>query len=394
MAEGGDDTNKESEWKYSGKSHGGHKGIVCYNCDQPGHTKRNCPSKVRSKPTSEKRVVKCYYCQDEGHMQINCPVKFAIQESLQEAGKGNLIDPAHFSVKGKETEKVHTFYLQSLLDLTYLIEEDAHYIDTHCHLEYVFERNHLTVNESAFKEFMLVNQYPSGFDGCISTFCDPTAFSSLGAFDQILKDDKVWATFGIHPHNSKYYTETLKAKLCEALMHPKCVALGEVGLDFSEVSPSDRETQIRILKDQLQLALQYNKPVQIHCRQAEYELKSILLEELPKDWSIHLHCYTGPAATAVELIGTFPNMYIGITGSITIKKLSQVRETTSLIPLEHLLLETDAPYMVPVELKEKLRFSHPIMVLHVAEKIAKIKNVTLNEVLHTTRGNTKKMYGI
>ena len=394
MAEGGDDSNKGSEWKYCGKSHGGHKGIVCYTCGETGHTKRNCPSTVRSKLNSGKRTVKCYYCQDEGHVQMNCPVKFAEQESLQESGKGHLISTTYISGKGKEAEKAQTYYLQSLLELSYLIKEDTHYIDTHCHLEYVFERHHLIITQSAFKEFMYANQYPSGFDGCISTFCDPTAFSSLGAFEQILKDDKVWATFGIHPHNSKYYTETLKAKLCEALMHPKCVALGEIGLDFSEVSPSDRETQIRVLKDQLQLALQYNKPVQIHCRQAEDELRGILLAELPKEWKIHLHCYTGPAATAVELIATFPNMYIGITGSITVKKLSQVRETTSLVPLEHLLLETDAPYMVPIELKEKIRFSHPIMVLHVAEKIAKIKHVPLNEVLHTTRGNTKKMYGV
>ena len=392
MAEKGDDTNKESEWKNSGKSPGEHKGIVCYTCGEPGHIKRNCPSTVKSKPKSGKRTVKCFYCQDEGHVQMNCPVKFAEHESLQESGKGHLIDATHIPGKGKEN--VQTFYLQSLLELSYLIKDDAHYIDTHCHLEYVFERHHLIVTESTFTDFILANQYPSGFDGCISTFCDPTAFSSLGAFEQILKDDKVWATFGIHPHNSKYYTEKLKFKLCEALMHPKCVALGEIGLDFSAVSPSDRETQIRILKDQLQLALQYNKPVQIHCRQAEDELKCILLEELPKDWRIHLHCYTGPAETAVELIATFPNMYIGITGSITVKKLSQVRETTSLIPLEHLLLETDAPYMVPIELKEKLKFSHPIMVLHVAEKVAKIKQVTLNEVLHITRGNTKKMYGI
>ena len=353
---------------------------------------RNCPSSVKSKPSGIKsrNIIKCYYCQDEGHIQTNCPVKFAEQESLQEAGNNQMV----FYGKGKGADNAESLYLTSLLALIHSVREDTHYIDTHCHLEYVFERYHVIASDNAFKEFRTANQYPSGFDGCISTFCDPTAFSSLGSFEQILKDPKVWATFGIHPHNSKYYTETLKAKLCEALMHPKCVALGEIGLDYSNISPSDKETQERVLKDQLQLALMYKKPVQIHCRQAEADLKTILLAELPKDWKIHLHCYTGSAETAVELISTFPNMYIGITGSITVKKLSQVRDTVSLLPLDRILLETDAPYMIPVELKDKLRFSHPIMVLHVADKIRKVINVSLDEVLKTTRENTKKMYDI
>ncbi|KAI6655175.1 Deoxyribonuclease TATDN2 [Oopsacas minuta] len=398
MAEGSDDQKEGSEWKYWGKSRSGTREVVCYGCGEKGHTKRNCPSLVRSKPTGgysgSKKIIICYYCQDEGHVQTNCPVKFAEQESLQEAGNGQILNPPFCQGKGKGADKAESLYLTTLVDLTCLIKEETHYIDTHCHLEYVFERHHIIISENAFKEFMIANQYPNGFDGCISTFCDPTAFSSLGSFDQILKDPKVWATFGIHPHNSKYYTETLKAKLCEALIHPKCIALGEIGLDYSNVSPSDRETQVRILKDQLQLALQYNKPVQIHCRQAENELKSILLEELPKDWRIHLHCYTGQAPTAVGLIATFPNLYIGITGSITVKRLPQVRETASLIPLERILLETDAPYMIPTDLKDKLKFSHPIMILHVAERIAKIKDIALNEVLCTTRRNTKKMYDI
>lgn len=392
MAEGGENHTDGSEWKSHGKEYKDKREIVCYGCGEKGHTKRNCPSSVKSKPFGKKsgKIIKCYYCQDEGHIQTNCPVKFAEQESLQEAGNNQMV----FYGRGKGADSAESLYLTTLLDLTHSVKEDTHYVDTHCHLEYVFERHHVIATENAFKEFRSANQYPNGFDGCISTFCDPTAFSSLGSFEQILKDPKVWATFGIHPHNSKYYTDTLKAKLCEALIHPKCVALGEIGLDYSNISPSDKATQERVLKDQLQLALMYKKPVQIHCRQAEDDLKNILLAELPKDWKIHLHCYTGSAKTAVELISIFPNMYIGITGSITVKKLSQVRDTVDLLPLDRILLETDAPYMIPVELKDKLRFSHPIMVLHVADKIGKIRNESLDEVLKTTRENTKKMYNV
>ena len=396
MAEGNDSPKRGSEWKNSSwKDQGSPREIICYSCREKGHTKKNCPSLVKSKPTkgksANKNVIKCYYCQDEGHVQANCPLKFAMQVSLQEAGQGSMVTPP---TRKEGAEKTQAFYFQSLFNLLEVVSDGAHYIDTHCHLEYVFERYHVFASEHAFKEFMLANQYPSGFDGCISTFCDPTAFSALGAFDQILKDEKTWATFGIHPHNSRYYTETLKTKLCDALTHPKCVALGEIGLDYSEVCPSDRETQIRVLEDQLQLASLYKKPIQIHCRNAEDELMDILLKELPKDWRIHLHCYTGSAEKAVELISTFPHLYIGITGSITVKRLSQVRETVEVVPLDRLLLETDSPYMIPLELKEKIKFSHPIMVLHVAEKIAKIKDVSINEVLKTTRENTKKMFGI
>ena len=269
------------------------------------------------------------------------------------------------------------------------------FIDTHCHLDYVFDRYH---HHGTFSDFTNRLTYPTNFEGCISTFCDPAAFSSLGAWRELLSEPNVWGTFGIHPHNAKYYhTKGLEDKVLEGLQHPKCVAFGEIGLDYSEHSPSDPQTQRDILRHQLQLVVPFGKPLLLHCRDAEQDLYEILTQHLPWDWLIHLHCFTGEPHVATQFLSKFPNLYLGVCGNVTNPRQANMRTTVCEVPLERLLIETDAPYHVPSNLPKAAgwcRNTHPALAFYVAKEIAKLRKEELVDVLKTVRTNTQTLYGV
>lgn len=268
------------------------------------------------------------------------------------------------------------------------------FIDTHCHLEYVFER---FKHQGSFADFMAEHSYPETYEGCITTFCDPTAFSpSFGIWQDLLSEWNVWGTFGTHPHNAKYYhSSSLEEKMLNCISHPKCVAVGEIGLDYAPHSPSDPDTQRKVLVLQLQLAVGLEKPVILHCRDAEEDMLTLLMSTVPRDWKLHLHCFTGSVEMARKFLQTFPNLYIGICGNVTYAS-SPVQAIVTSVPLERMLLETDAPYMVPrnVPAERSYKFSHPSLAFYTAKEIARIRHTNVVDVLKALRKNTQAMYGI
>lgn len=272
--------------------------------------------------------------------------------------------------------------------------KSAKFIDTHCHLEYVFER---FKHQGSFADFMVEHSYPETYEGCITTFCDPTAFSpSFGIWQDLLSEWNVWGTFGTHPHNAKYYhSSSLEEKMVKCISHPKCVAVGEIGLDYAPHSPSDPDTQRRVLVLQLQMAVGLEKPVILHCRNAEDDLFALLTSTIPRDWKLHLHCFTGSAEMARKFLQTFPNLYIGICGNVTYAT-SPVQAIATSVPIERMLLETDAPYMVPRNLPPELtyKFSHPSLAYYTAKEIARIRHMNVVDVLNAIRKNTQAMYGV
>ena len=271
------------------------------------------------------------------------------------------------------------------------------YLDTHCHVEYLLERHRL----SSYADMSLKFCYPSNFDGCITSFCDPAAFSSFGCYKELLEEDNVWASFGMHPHHACSFSPLLEERLLGCLAHPKCVALGEIGLDFSghSLKQSSKAEQKKLLNHLLQYAQVYSKPLILHCRDAEEDLYEILCNALPSDWFIHLHCYTGSVEMALKFIDKFPNLYIGLTGHVTQFKFKDARSIARDFSLDKLLIETDSPYMMPFSMRpgrssRGLKWTHPPMAVCVAEEIARLRDCITEEVLTVTRRNAQTLYGI
>lgn len=420
-------------------------GRRCFHCNEEGHIARNCPKKA-----SQQQQQLCYNCGKAGHIKRDCPSLMPPRRDVRDNGRPHVHEnggvpvsykQAHrpsgaspqghiargFSPRQAETgtndgavvrewehrrtsphhagnkvespqSSVHRYSRPPQSGNQERKEPPVHsipFIDTHCHLEYVFEQSR---HQGSFCSFMEKQGYPGNFEGCISTFCDPTAFSSsFGIWEELLSESKVWGTFGIHPHNAKYYySGDLEDKVLRCIEHPKCVAFGEIGLDYAEHSPSGSPMQKEVLVQQLGLAVSYGKPLLLHCRDAEDDLLQILSTHVPRDWKIHLHCFTGHPDMAAKFMSEFPNLYIGVCGNVTSAKGQHVKQVAREIPLDRLLLETDAPYHVPsnVPKAHQLKFNHPALAFYVAKEIAKLQNVPISEVLQSVRKNTNTLYGI
>ena len=372
---------------------------LCFNCGKPGHIKRECPAALPCK-------VSHHALYNEGHtapVARQAVVKDAallVEITGTESGKFDkeVRPPEDRNGHGAWNQPTHGRVPRPFPPLAEPRAEDlgsAKFIDTHCHLEYVFER---FKHQGSFADFMTEHRYPQTFEGCITTFCDPTAFSpSFGIWQSLLSEQNVWGTFGTHPHNAKYYhSSSLEEKMLKCLSHPKCVAVGEIGLDYAPHSPSNPDIQRDVLTLQLELAIRLKKPIILHCREAEEDMLEILSSTVPRDWHLHLHCFTGSPEMAKKFLKTFSNLYIGICGNVT-HESSPVQAIAAMVPLERMLLETDAPYMVPRNLPKHFhsnKFSHPSLAFYTAKQIAKIRHINIAEVLKSLRENTKTMYGI
>jgi TatD DNase family protein len=255
----------------------------------------------------------------------------------------------------------------------------------------VFQKLRIKDNKSLFTKLCQSEKFPANFAGCISVFCDAAALSpSLGMWQELLAEDKIWGVFGIHPHNAKYYTASIEERIVECLKHTKAVAWGETGLDY-HYNHSEPEVQRKVFIAQILKAVELDKPLVVHSRSAADDTYTILKDYMPAQHKVHLHCFADNAQQAKRLITAFPNMYFGFTGAITFKNATDACEAVKQIPLNRILLETDAPYMAPHPLKG---VSHSGHIPLIAQKIAELKADTLDNVLKTIRDNTRDMYGV
>ncbi|XP_054751102.2 uncharacterized protein LOC129256909 [Lytechinus pictus] len=271
---------------------------------------------------------------------------------------------------------------------------DIDYLDTHAHIDLLFQRH---MFKGTFAKFCLVNNFPTNFAGCVAIFCYPVNFSnSYSLADNLLKESNIWGSFGCHPHQVKHYDGIMEQKIKDWMNHPKTVALGEIGLDYSDRPAeitSDHELQKVIFQRQLQIALETKKPLVIHCRDAEEDTLSIMSKMVPRNHKIHRHCFTGPPQDAIKFLRAFPNSFIGLTALVTFPTATNTHQTARAIPLNRLLLETDTPYFLPRKVRCQ-KWSHPGMALLVAERISQLRGTTLDDVLSNVRANTMTMYGI
>ena len=253
------------------------------------------------------------------------------------------------------------------------------FIDTHAHLFYP------NFDEDIDK--VIENAKSSGVDYIIVPATDiETAKQTLALAD---KYEMIYAAVGVHPHDTKEWTnENLKA-IEDLAAHPKVVAIGEIGLDYYyDFSP--KEKQIEAFRSQIELALKLNLPIVVHNRESDEDVLKIVKEYCSSGLRGQFHCFNGSLSDAKDLIRM--KFFISFTGNITFKKADLLRDTLSNIRLQHLLIETDSPFMTPVPHRGKR--NEPSYVKLVAEKIAELHKVSIEDLARITSINAFRLFGI
>jgi TatD DNase family protein len=181
--------------------------------------------------------------------------------------------------------------------------------------------------------------------------------------------EPIYASAGIHPQYAASYSETDLDRLKDLIGHPKCVALGEIGLDYYW-KPFDKDRQARLFIRQLEIAADARKPVVIHTRDAWEDTIALLRNHwAPAGLPCVMHCFTGGVTEAREAIEL--GFYISFAGVLTYPKAAAMREAAVLVPEDRLLVETDSPYLAPVPHRGKR--NEPAFVVHTANKLAEVR---------------------
>ncbi|XP_031612928.1 putative deoxyribonuclease TATDN2 [Oreochromis aureus] len=271
---------------------------------------------------------------------------------------------------------------------------EAGFIDTHCHLDMLYGKLGFCGTFSSFRR-LYQSSFTGEFQGCITNFCNPDIMVKEALWEGLLAEDMVWGAFGCHPHFAKNYSSIQERNILTAMKHPKAVAFGEMGLDYSYKNSTDTSTQKEVFERQLRLAVAMKKPLVIHCRDADDDLLTIMKKCVPREYKIHRHCFTNSYPVIEPFLAEFPNLYVGFTALITYSKATEVRNAVSQIPLNRIVLETDAPYFLPRQVgKGVCQFSHPGMGIHTLRELSLLKGENMATVLDTIRNNTTQLYGI
>ena len=197
----------------------------------------------------------------------------------------------------------------------------------------------------------------------------------------------VYGALGVHPNETGELTEESFAWLAEQCRHPKCVAVGEIGLDYYWDEP-EREVQQKWFRRQLQMARDLSLPVVIHSREAAQDTLQILREEHGEEIGGVIHCFSYTKETAQICLDM--GFYIGIGGVVTFKNAKKLKEAVEMIPLERIVLETDCPYLAPEPYRGKRNSS--LYLPYVVEKIGEIKRLQPEQVAAVTFENAKRLY--
>ncbi|MFA1715304.1 TatD family hydrolase [Peribacillus frigoritolerans] len=249
---------------------------------------------------------------------------------------------------------------------------------------------HVHVNAEQFNEDLedvIERAKEAGVDNMVVVGFDrPTI---IRAMELIETYDFMYAAVGWHPVDAIDMTEDDLQWIEELSNHPKVVAIGEMGLDYHwDKSPKD--VQMEVFRKQIRLAKKVGLPIIIHNREATADIVNILKEEEASRVGGIMHCFSGSAETALECINM--NFYISLGGPVTFKNAKKPKEVAAAVPLDRLLIETDCPYLAPHPYRGKR--NEPSYVKLVAEQIAEIKQLTIEDVSQATTENAKKLFGI
>jgi TatD DNase family protein len=254
-------------------------------------------------------------------------------------------------------------------------------IDSHVHLNFdVFEPD-LEAVRTRWQE--------AGVVGLVNSCVEPEEFASIQALAQ--RFPELGFAVGLHPLDAQKWTgDTAKQILALARSDSKVVAIGETGLDFYKAD--NQEQQRTVFEAQLEVASELDLPVIIHCRDAAAPMRELLENFWERNGPVRgvMHCWGGtPEETQWFLDLGF---YISFSGTVTFKNAGQIHRSAQMVNSDRLLIETDCPFLAPVP-KRGQRRNEPAYVLHVAEAVALLRGVTLEEIAAQTTQNACKLFG-
>lgn len=251
-------------------------------------------------------------------------------------------------------------------------------IDTHVHLNFPDFQLDLDAIAQSWRETGVVQLVHS----CVT----PPEFAQIQALSRRFAE--LYFAVGLHPLDVDQWTDATAAEiLALAQSDPKLVAIGETGLDFFKAE--NQAEQQNAFAAQLAIAQQLNLPVIVHCRDAA-QAAIEMLRDRPDAKGV-MHCWSGtPDETRSFLDQGF---YISFSGIVTFKNAIEVQESAKLVPVDRLLIETDCPFLSPVP-KRKERRNQPANVIHVAEQLARLRNVSVESIATQTTANARRLFGL
>ena len=199
-------------------------------------------------------------------------------------------------------------------------------------------------------------------------------------------------TIGVHPHNAKDFTESDYELLREFAQREGCVAIGECGLDFNR-NFSPQPDQLAVFEAQLEIAASLNLPVYLHERDAFEEQVALLRKYMPRIKGGIAHCFTGTAEQVQQYLAL--GLYIGITGWVCDEKRGEaLRDAVKFVPLNRLILETDAPYLFPKTLRPRKRNNEPAFLPHIANQLGEYLQVETDKLRISSYANTCELFSL
>ena len=253
------------------------------------------------------------------------------------------------------------------------------FIDTHAHLFFP--------NFNGELDQVLERAKTAGVSKIIVPGTD-LATSAL-AVELADKYEEIYAAVGIHPHDTKEWKDELINEIRNLAAHKKVIAIGEIGLDYYyDFSP--KKIQINAFEKQIELAVELKKPIIVHNRESNDDIMEIIRSYKGSGLRAQFHCFAGSVEDARELVEM--GHFISFPGNITFKKMDSLRKVLSAVSIENLLLETDSPFMTPEPYRGKR--NEPAHVSLVAEKVAEVHNITIEEVAKRTNANAHKLFGL
>ena len=255
--------------------------------------------------------------------------------------------------------------------------KEKYFIDTHSHINMIEE---LSIEE-ILKE---------AHDNNVEKIIVPAAYPKdiVIVYELSQKYDEIYCYLGVHPSEVRDWDDSLIEKIKFYAKSPKVVGIGEIGLDYYW-DKSFVELQKEIFIKQIKLANELNLPINIHDREAHKDTFDILKEH-NNGSKVIMHCFSGSVEFANECIKE--GFYIALGGVVTFKNAIKMKDVAGTIPLEKLLLETDAPYLTPVPYRGKE--NHPAYVKFVAEEISKIRGLSVEEIAEITTRNAIEVLGL